>query len=227
MLRVKSPQDLGAGLLFLFIGCMGLYFGKDLTYGSARAMGPGFFPIWLSWIINFMGVVCLVRAVTIEGDPIATIPIRPILWVSVAVLLFGYLIEHVRLELALLTLAVVATQSRRQTDFPQKVVAGFAILFGIAIAATRLQTFGFLKPFGDMVLHLSPWIALALFAIYALLTWGDRDARQTVILAVCMAFAAVTIFVVLLGQAMPTWSADYISPIFSKIGSLFSSLRGR
>jgi hypothetical protein len=42
-----------------------------------------------------------------------------------------------------------------------------------------------------------------------------------------MAFAAVIIFVVLLGQAMPTWSSDYISPIFSKIGSLFSSLRGR
>ncbi len=227
MLRVKSPQDLGAGLLFIFIGCVGLYFGKDLTYGSARAMGPGFFPIWLSWIINFMGAVCLVRSVTLEGDPIATIPIRPILWVSVGVLLFGYLIEHVRLELALLTLAVVATQSRRQTDLTQKIVAGFAILFGIAIIATRVQTFAFLKPFGDAVFGVSQWICLALFAIYALLTWGERDARQTVILSVCMSIAAVTIFVVLLGQAMPTYTADYIAPVFSKIGSIFSSIRGR
>ncbi len=106
-------------------------------------MGPGFFPIWLSWIINFMGAVCLVRSVVLDGDPIARIPIRPILWVSVGVLLFGYLIEHVKLELALLTLTVVATQSRRQTDLTQKIVAAFAILFGIAIIATRLQTFGF------------------------------------------------------------------------------------
>jgi hypothetical protein len=227
MLRVKSPQDLGAGLVFLFIGCVGLYFGKDLTYGSARAMGPGFFPIWLSWIINFMGAVCLIRSVTLDGDPILKIQIRPILWVSVGVLLFGYLIEHVKLELALLTLTVVATQARRQTDLTQKIVGAFAILFGIAIIATRLQTFGFLKPFGEAVFNLAPWICLALFLIYALMTWAERDARQTVILAVCMSIAAVTVFVVILGQAMPTYTADYISPIFSKIGSIFSGIRGR
>ncbi len=65
-----------------------------------------------------------------------------------------------------------------------------------------------------------------MFIIYALMTWGERDARQTVILAVCMSIAAVTVFVVILGQAMPTFTADYISPIFSKIGSIFSGIRG-
>ena len=35
MIRVKSPQDLGAGLLFIFIGVVGVYFGKGLTFGSA------------------------------------------------------------------------------------------------------------------------------------------------------------------------------------------------
>lgn len=227
MLRIKSPQDLGAGLLFLFIGCVGLYYGKDLTYGSARAMGPGFFPIWLSWIINGMGVICLVRSVVLDGDPIAAIPIRPTLWVSVGVLLFGYLIEHVKLELALLTLTVVATQSRRQTDLTQKVVGAFAILFGIAIAATHLSWFAFLKPLGSFIMGFSGWIALALFAVYAAMTWNERDARQTVILSVCMAIAAVIVFVVLLGQAMPTYTADIFSGFFSKIGSLFGGLRGR
>ena len=35
MLRVRSPQDLGAGLVFTLIGLAGFYFGTDLTFGTA------------------------------------------------------------------------------------------------------------------------------------------------------------------------------------------------
>ena len=227
MLRVKSPQDLGAGLLFIFIGCVGLYFGRELTYGSARSMGPGYFPIWLSWIINGMGAICIFRAVTIAGEPIGRIPLRPIAWVSLGVLLFGYLIEHIKLELALLLLTVVVTQSRRQNDLAQTIVMVFSAVFALAVISVTFQTFAFLKPVGEFVINFSPWLVLALFVIYVVLTWSDRDARQSMILAVCMALAAVIIFVVLLGQAMPTWTSDYIAPIFTKIGSIFSGLRGR
>lgn len=227
MLRVKSPQDLGAGLLFLFIGCVGLYFGKDLTYGSARTMGPGYFPIWLSWIINGMGVICVVRSLILDGEEIGRIPFKPILWVSVGVLLFGYLMEYVKLELALLVITIVATQSRRSTDLSQKIIALFALVFGVAILSKYAGWLSVLKPLGETVLDLSPWLAVAMFVIYALLSWSDRDARQTMILAVSMAIAAVLIFVVILGQAMPTWTADYMTAFFSKIGSIFTGSAGR
>ena len=91
MIRVKSPQDLGAGLLFIFIGGVGVYFGKDLTFGSARSMGPGFFPIWLSWIIIAMGGICAAKSVVLNGPGIERIPIKPLLFVFTGVLLFGYL----------------------------------------------------------------------------------------------------------------------------------------
>ena len=57
MFRVKSPQDFGSAILFLLIGLAGLYFGKDLTYGTAGRMGPGYFPFVLSWLIIAIGVV--------------------------------------------------------------------------------------------------------------------------------------------------------------------------
>ncbi len=56
MLRVKSPQDLGAGLVFLMIGGAGLYFGSDLTFGSSARMGPGYFPTLLSILIIAIGL---------------------------------------------------------------------------------------------------------------------------------------------------------------------------
>lgn len=168
MNRVKSPQDLGAGLLFIFIGGMGLWFGKDLTYGSARAMGPGYFPIWLSSIIAVMGVICLVRAAILQGEPIERIPLRPLLFVFAGVLAFGYLIETVRLEIALILLTAISTQAR-----------------------------------------------------------SDTNQKQMLILAVVMALASVLVFVVLLGQAMPTYTADIMSGFFKNIWSLFSAARGK
>lgn len=167
MLRVKSPQDLGAGLLFVFIGCVGIYFGKDLTYGSSRAMGPGYFPIWLSTIIMGMGFICLVKCVLLNGPPIDKIPLRPILCVFAGVLAFGYLVETIKLEPALILMTIIATQGRK-----------------------------------------------------------DTNQKQMLILALCMAFASVLIFVVLLGQAMPTWSGEYMSAFFSKLWALISSARG-
>ena len=44
MFRVKSPQDFGSAIVIMLIGLAGLYFGKDLTYGTAGRMGPGYFP---------------------------------------------------------------------------------------------------------------------------------------------------------------------------------------
>ena len=227
MLRVKSPQDLGAGLLFIFIGLVGIYFGKDLTYGSARSMGPGYFPTWLSWIIIGMGTICLARCVTLNGQPVGKIPLRPILFAFAGVLLFGYLIEHLRLELALIVLAIVVTQSRRQTDMTQWIVIGFCAVIAAAVLFTQFQTFAALKGAGEFILDISKYLTIALFAIVALLNWGERDQRQTLILALCMAFASVVIFVSVLGQAMPTYTGDLVSGFFGKIWSVIQSVRGK
>ena len=62
MLRVRSPQDLGAAIVFVTIGLAGLYLGKNLTFGTASQMGPGFFPTWLSFLIIAIGVGVGVKA---------------------------------------------------------------------------------------------------------------------------------------------------------------------
>ncbi len=226
MIRVKSPQDLGAGLLFIFIGCVGIYFGKDLTYGAARSMGPGYFPNWLSWIIITMGVICLGKSVVLNGPGIGRIPLRPIFFAFAGVLLFGYLIEHIRLELALILLAIVVTQSRRENDLTQNIVLGMCAIIAAGVLFTQIQAFSGLKSVGEFILGISHFLTIALFAVVAVLTWGERDQRQTLILSVCMAFASVLIFVTILGQAMPTYTGDIVSGFFSRIWSVIQSVRG-
>ena len=226
MIRVKSPQDLGAGLLFIFIGCVGIYFGKDLTYGSARSMGPGYFPMWLSWIIIAMGAICLFKALTLSGPGIERIPVKPLFFVFAGVLLFGYLVEHIRLELGLILLTLVVTQSRRPFDLAQKMVLAVCAIIAVAVLCAVFPPLASLKGFGESILGAGAWLTIALFIAVAVLTGSEAHQRQTLILAVVMAIASVVIFVVILGQAMPSYSGDYISAFFSKIVSLFTGAKG-
>ena len=78
MLRVKSPQDFGAGVVFVLLGLAGYYFGSDLAFGTAARMGPGYFPMLLSGLIVVVGAVALFRGVTIAGPPIEPLGCGPV-----------------------------------------------------------------------------------------------------------------------------------------------------
>jgi Tripartite tricarboxylate transporter TctB family len=135
MLRVKSPQDLGAGLAFSLIGLAGLYFGSDLAFGSSSRMGPGYFPTLLSALIVAVGLVVGFRGVTIEGPPIEPVQLRPILFIIAAILIFGFLIESIGLALTAILLTMFAAYARRE------VKPGETILLGIGLAIFTVVVF--------------------------------------------------------------------------------------
>src|SRR5687767_13205412 len=112
MLRVKSPQDIGAGLVFMLIGLAGLYFGSELSFGTAARMGPGYFPTLLCVLIIAIGVLVAFRGMTIPGPPIETIQLRPIAFVIAAILIFGVMIEAIGLALTAILLTILAAYAR-------------------------------------------------------------------------------------------------------------------
>ncbi len=115
MLQIKSPQNLGAGIIFLLIGIGGIYFSSGLTYGAARNMGPGYFPMWLSASIAFLGLIAIAKAFVLNGPVIERLQWRPVIFVSLATLLFGYIIGYVGLALALVVMTMIAVQGRSDT----------------------------------------------------------------------------------------------------------------
>ena len=134
MLRVKSPQDLGAAFVFIVIGLAGLYAGKDLTFGTASHMGPGFFPTWLNFLIIAIGVGTGIKAVAIQGPPIARFQLRPILFIVAAIVAFGFLINAVGLALSAVLMTIFAAYARRGVKVPETVLlaAGLA-LFSVIV----------------------------------------------------------------------------------------------
>lgn len=127
MLRVKSPQDFGASVVFVLIGLAGLYFGSELTFGSAARMGPGYFPMLISGLIVGLGLIIGWRALSIEGPPVETVRLRPIFFIIGAILASGYLLNAIGLALATLVITLIAAHARRDVNLRETLLLGIAL----------------------------------------------------------------------------------------------------
>ena len=140
MLRVKSPQDFGAGIVFLVIGLAGIYFGRNLAMGTPARMGPGYFPVMLSYFIVAVGLIIGARGLTFSGPPIERIQMRPIFFVTASILLFGAIIDEVGLAITTVALTIVAAYARREVNLIETLVLGVGLaLFVIGVFVYALN----------------------------------------------------------------------------------------
>jgi Tripartite tricarboxylate transporter TctB family len=134
MVRVKSPQDVGSGVVFLLIGLAGLGFGRDLAFGTAGRMGPGYFPMLLSALIIVVGLVVAFKGLTIEGPPIEPVQLRPICFIVAAILIFGLLIDSIGLALTAILLTIFAAYARPEVNLRETIVLGVGLaLFTVVV----------------------------------------------------------------------------------------------
>lgn len=142
MLRIKSPQDFAAGLVFIAIGVAGVYFGRELTYGSSARMGPGYFPIILSYVTIFIGLIIGGRGLATDGPPIQGIPLRPITSVILAILAFGFLIERIGLALTCIAVTFIASAGREKFNLKETTILGICL----ALMCVGVFVYGLSQP---------------------------------------------------------------------------------
>jgi hypothetical protein len=118
----------------VLIGLAGLYFGRELAFGTAARMGPGYFPILLSVLILAIGIIVAIRGLTTEGPPIEPVQLRPIAMIIAAILIFGVLIDVVGLALTALLLTVFAAYARREVKLTETILLGAGLaVFTVAV----------------------------------------------------------------------------------------------
>jgi hypothetical protein len=143
MFRIRSPQDIGAAVVFMAIGLAGIYFGSDLRFGSAGNMGPGFFPVILSWLIFAIGVIVGFKGLSIEGPSIEPVQLRPILVVVSAILIFGLVVERLGLAITAALLTILAGFARRDVNLVETLL----LAAGLALFSVLLFVYGLSQPF--------------------------------------------------------------------------------
>jgi hypothetical protein len=124
MVRIKSPQDIGAAAVFIVIGLVGLYFGKDLRFGTGARMGPGFFPYYLSWSVIAVGAIIGARALVLDGPPIERIKLRPVIAIILSLLVFGFAMDVLGLVFSAFVLILIAAFAQEKPNIRGTVLLG-------------------------------------------------------------------------------------------------------
>jgi hypothetical protein len=147
MMRVKSPQDFWAGLLFICFGTLALYLGRNYAFGTVTRMGPGFLPTSLAWILLGLGVIISLRGIALDGQSIAPGKWRPQIFILLAIVLFGLLIERVGLAPTVFIVGVVAAFASSEVKWKEAILlSAGAALFSILL---------FIKLLGQ---SMAPWM---------------------------------------------------------------------
>ena len=133
MLRVRNPQDLGAGLLFIAIGLGGLYLGSGLTFGTARAMGPGYFPTVIIGLFLLIGLAVGLGALSVEGPAVERFHLRPLGFTLLSIASFSLLIDRLGLGTAAVAMIVLAALAQTGVRWIETLV--FAVLMAAFVVA--------------------------------------------------------------------------------------------
>ena len=100
-MRIKSPRDFWAGLMFIGFGLFAAVWAyANYQMGTAVRMGPAYFPIMLGGLLAVLGLFVLVEAFTIDGPPVAAMKFRPLILISVACVIYGYIMKPAGLIVA-------------------------------------------------------------------------------------------------------------------------------
>jgi len=137
-IRFHVNQDSLSGLMFVVIGLVALYLGRNYTVGTSLRMGPGYMPNLLSWLLIIFGSGIFLKGAAIEGRGLDAWHLRPLGLIVLATLLFSYLIDKAGLPIAAIVTVLTGALGGREFRFREVVV----LALGLAIACSGLFIYG-------------------------------------------------------------------------------------
>ena len=144
---MKTPlldnRDFLAGLLFLAIGGVAFVTALNYPFGTLERMGPGYFPRILAGVLVVFGVVTLVRGLRSGAAVQGRWAWLPLFLLTLSLVSFGFLMEHVGLIPALVVMFFVAARAGPEFKFGEVLVLT-AIM---CLAATAIFIWGLKLPY--------------------------------------------------------------------------------
>ncbi|MFL6567193.1 MAG: tripartite tricarboxylate transporter TctB family protein [Burkholderiales bacterium] len=120
-------RDILAGALFVVIGALALLGGRGYPVGSAMRMGPGYFPVVLGWLLIALGALVGLRAARRRDWQPVTWDWKPLAWISVSILAFGFLMPRLGLVPALAAMFPIAAGAGGDFRFREVLVLTVAM----------------------------------------------------------------------------------------------------
>ncbi|HEY2990999.1 MAG TPA: tripartite tricarboxylate transporter TctB family protein [Candidatus Binatia bacterium] len=104
----QNPKDFWTGLIYIFFGSTAILVAREYGMGTAVRMGPAYFPTILGGLLVGIGAIAVIRSFIVPGTPVGAFAFKGLILVSVAVLLFGFIVRGAGLAVALPLLVIVS-----------------------------------------------------------------------------------------------------------------------
>lgn len=98
--RVRSPQDVAAGLFLVAVALVAIWQSADLTAGSLSQIGPGMLPRSLAILTGLLGLAIVLGAFRWEGPALERWSWRGPLFILGAIVVFGLAVRPLGLAVA-------------------------------------------------------------------------------------------------------------------------------
>ena len=127
-MTIKSPKDFWAALMFIGFGMFFmLWAGANYQMGTAVRMGPAYFPSVLGGLLAVLGLFVLLEAFTIDGPPVPQMKLRPLIFISIACVIYGYVMKPGGLVVATAALVYISAFGGHEFKWKEVTVL-FAVL---------------------------------------------------------------------------------------------------
>jgi len=114
---LRKNQDFWAGLMFFTLGAVGMFIARDYPFGSMLRMGPGYFPMIISGLLIFFGLIVMIRGLRSNEQIQGHWSIRGLILLPISMVIFGILMEHTGFIPAMTALIFLSAASGREFRF--------------------------------------------------------------------------------------------------------------
>lgn len=142
-----DPVNGFCAALFLAFGAFFGLSSLGLELGTTFRMGPGYFPLLLSGLLVILGLVILVQATQVQGEPLGPIAWRGMAFILPAPIFFGLTVRGLGFVPSIFLTALIAAFASHKMKVPMAfILAALLTAFSVAVFSYALglpfQRFG-------------------------------------------------------------------------------------
>lgn len=148
----NSIKDLLAGPIFIGLGVAFGYASLSYSLGTAFRMGPGYFPLMLSGILVFLGLVITVQSFLTGPDavPLERVPWLGLVLIIAALVFFGLTVRGLGLAPSLFVTTFLSAFASQKTG-----LVGAMVIAALLVAVCMLI---FVVGLGLPLRMVGPWL---------------------------------------------------------------------
>ena len=132
-MKIKSQKDFWSGLMFAAVGIGFAWGATAYSFGSSARPGPGYFPFGLGILMALLGAFIVFESLVVEregGDKIGKWAWKPLVWISLSVAIFGWLLQQLGMVVSLPLLVIVAAMAGDEFHWGEAIANAIVLTVG-------------------------------------------------------------------------------------------------